>query len=895
MTISVEPRHGQRNWTLSIALTKIINCISLASRNLLDRAIHSLALIALAPEIGELKSAAQLLGRLSIPIFHDGIESSRSVAARFREPYTSMTLLKRVTSICRRLAPLGWANLFALHGLRLDSSTLGSPAKLLAELTRELSNIDRTVEGFRDFCPDGRRGIESGNPGASLLYHAFASPLIHPFHPPTKVKNGYPTLEDLDTIENFIYARARTSVRKLRKAMRKDSRLVLAVFAIQYRIGARCPNGRFADLAFSRVGVSRVGTTDPEYDCWRRSFWPVVKNSEFQIRALPARFAAFLAEWRKPTPQDSISNEQAGDDDRTFLFPVHKLFKGKECLRGLDIKPRFSELHRNEKLQRVHTKTGIGLPPKGLNPKEPPFVRTSKFDRHLVRMDKIGASILLTPVPDRQFIRLAFQRNFVTRRKEIARFIVPARDKSKDNRYADSSFQFVDPVHAERRPGPEYVNIRHQVLDPVNPSRIRDLNSLDKSKFTALTDAGGYEAAHYTDNTCEGCITAADLALRLDEPDSTNFAAYSLVSAPDFFPLVDQADVTDWVITVLGRSGEREHFAQGGPRPLSARRVCVNPELLRRGRGNVAAFSVRDPNSTERTETLTTLVSGSRTNHSGELTNDGERYLDPSTTFLGDAASGIFDPGWDVSFDGDDKADFLASNGLGSPFPEDAKLCAALNSFWPSVAPDATRTFGLFPPEWNATTSIPLMDDELGLHARHPFVLSKKASESTGWDGEQGPFFERNCTAVNYRDIAQSDYVTNALQGKFTLTALSRVTPFEFFGRMNAIRACIQVLPPRPEDEPKQVSSTKHFLVSAQRVGEWTERNDRADPRLQGQGYLFRFAILGRELKSKDHGRIVRRVDESYLCQIGSAGVCWRRDDIRGSFHFSGTPVFVGT
>jgi hypothetical protein len=836
-----------------------------------------LALIALAPEIGELKSAAKLLGRLSIPIFHDGIGSSRSVAARFREPYTSMTLLKRVTSICRRLAPLGWANLFALHGLRLDSSTLGSPTKLLAELTRELSKIDRTVAGFRDFCPDGLRAIEDGNPGASLLYHAFASPLIHPFHPPTKLKNGYPTLEDLDTIENFIYARARTSVRKLRKAMRKDSRLVLAVFAIQYRIGARSPNGRFADLAFSRVGVSRVGTTDPEYDCWRRSFWPVVENSEFQIRALPARFAAFLAEWRKPTPQDSISNEQAGDDDRTFLFPVHKLFKGKECLRGLDLKPRFSELQRNEKLRRVHTQTGIEPPPKGFNLKEPPFVRTSKFDRRLVRMDKIGASILLTPVPDRQFVRLAFQRNSVRRRKEIARFIVPARDKSKDNRYADSSFQFVDPAHAERRPGPEYVNIRHQVLDPVNPSRIRDLNSLAKNKFTALTDAGGYEAAHYTDNTCEGCITAADLALGLDEPDSTNFAAYSLVSAPDFFPLVDQADVTDWVITVLGRSGEREHFAQGGPRPLSARRVCVNPELLRRGRGNVAAFSVRDPNSTERTETLTTLVSGSRTNHSGELTNDGERYLDPSTTFLGDAASGIFDPGWDVSFDGDDKADFVASNGLGSPFPEDAKLCAALNSFWPSVAPDATRTFGLFPPEWNATTSIPLMDDELGLHARHPFVLSKKSSESTGWDGEQGPFFERNCTVVNYRDIAQSDYVTNALQGKFTLTALSRVTPFEFFERMNAIRACIQVLPPRPEDEPKQVSSTKHFLVSAQRVGEWTERNDRADPRLQGQGYLFRFAILGRELKSKDHGRIVRRVDESYLCQIGSAGVCWRR------------------
>jgi hypothetical protein len=811
-----------------------------------------------------------------------------------------MTFLRQVTSICRRLAPLGWANVFALHGLHLDSSTLGSPARLLAELTRELSNIDRTVEGFGDFCPDGRRAIEAGNPGASLLYHAFASPLVHPFHPPSKVKAGYPTLEDLDTIENFIYARAKTSVRELRNGMPKGSRLVLAVFAIQYRIGARCPNGRFADLAFSRVGVSRVGTTDPQFDCWRRSFWPVVENGEFKIRALPARYAAFLAEWRKPTPQDSISSEQAGDDDRTFLFPVHKLFKGRECLRGLNLTPRFAELHRNEKLRRVHTRTGIGAPLKGFNRDKPPFVRTSDLDRRLVRLDRAGASILLTPVPNRQFIRLAFQWNSVTRRKEIARFVVPAKSASKDNRYAESSFQFIDPYHAERRPGPEYVNIRHQVLDPVNPSQIRDLNLLAKKHFTKLTDAGGYEAAHYTDNTCEGCITAAEPTLGLDAPDSTNFAAYSLVSAPDFFPLVDQADVTEWVVTVLGRSGEREHFAQGGPRPLSARRVCINPELFRPGLGNVAAFSVRDPNSTERTETLTTLVSGARTTHSGELRSNGDRYLDPSTTYLGDAASGIFDPGWDVSFDGDIKADFIASNGLGSPFPEDAKLCAALNSFWPSVAPDATRTFGLFPPHWNATTSIPLMDDELGLHARHPSVLAKAASESTGWDGEQGPFFERSGKVVNHRDIAQSDYVTNALQGKFTLTALALVTPSEFFGRMNAIRACIQVLPPRPKNESKQVSSTKHFLVSAQHIGEWTERNDRADPRLQGQGYLFRFAILGRELSFKDHraknhGRIVRRVDESYLCQIGSAGICWRRDDIRGPFHFNSMPVFVGT
>ena len=56
---------------------------------------------------------------------------------------------------------------------------------------------------------------------------------------------------------------------------------------------------------------------------------------------------------------------------------------------------------------------------------------------------------------------------------------------------------------------------------------------------------------------------------------------------------------------------------------------------------------------------------------------------------------------------------YLSSRGLGSPFPEDAKLCAMLNSFWPAVAPDAARTFGQTP------TGIPLLDTELGLHPQH--------------------------------------------------------------------------------------------------------------------------------------------------------------------------------
>src|SRR5580704_17140838 len=52
-------------------------------------------------------------------------------------------------------------------------------ADLAAELARKLA-IDRSVPGFEDFSLAGTRGIEPGFPAASLLYHAFASPDVHP-------------------------------------------------------------------------------------------------------------------------------------------------------------------------------------------------------------------------------------------------------------------------------------------------------------------------------------------------------------------------------------------------------------------------------------------------------------------------------------------------------------------------------------------------------------------------------------------------------------------------------------------------------------------------------------------------------------------------------------------
>ena len=84
-----------------------------------------------------------------------------------------MAQIDDVKAACARLAPLGWQALLKQHGLDIAASDLA------AELSRDLA-IDLGIRGFEDFTLAGKRGIEPGRPAASLLYHAFASPNVHP-------------------------------------------------------------------------------------------------------------------------------------------------------------------------------------------------------------------------------------------------------------------------------------------------------------------------------------------------------------------------------------------------------------------------------------------------------------------------------------------------------------------------------------------------------------------------------------------------------------------------------------------------------------------------------------------------------------------------------------------
>jgi hypothetical protein len=108
-----------------------------------------------------------------------------------------------------------------------------------AELARELA-IDRNNPGFEDFTLTGKRGVEPGFPAASLLYHAFASPDVHPTasgDPATSV-DAYPTLAELDAVENYIYG-----LRPFNPASLKDVVIGVRVLPHRNRSGRHCRRG----------------------------------------------------------------------------------------------------------------------------------------------------------------------------------------------------------------------------------------------------------------------------------------------------------------------------------------------------------------------------------------------------------------------------------------------------------------------------------------------------------------------------------------------------------------------------------------------------------------------------------------------------------------------------
>jgi hypothetical protein len=186
-----------------------------------------------------------------------------------------------------------------------------------------------------------------------------------------------------------------------------------------------------------------------------------------------------------------------------------------------------------------------------------------------------------------------------------------------------------------------------------------------------------------------------------------------------------------------------------------------------------------------------------------------------SPTALTDGASNVFAPGWDVSYgrDGLFSSPYYNTAGLGSPFLEDAKLCAAANGMWAAASPDASRTFNRV----TTPTAVPLTDEELGIHpsssgGSHPGV-------NHGWDGGYGPFVEivGGAITVNYADILRADYVSNALRNLLRFDLLRKVSRKQMMERMTALGAAVSLL----DGHGSKVADTRRWLVVFRMIEQW--------------------------------------------------------------------------
>ena len=162
-------------------------------------------------------------------------------------------------------------------------------------------------------------------------------------------------------------------------------------------------------------------------------------------------------------------------------------------------------------------------------------------------------------------------------------------------------------------------------------------------------------------------------------------------------------------------------------------------------------------------------------------------------------------------------------------------------------------------------TALPLLDQEIGLHPRHPKVLAGEASSSRGWDGEFGPFFANGGVNVNFASIERSDYTSSAHTGRMSLGLLGRIETEEQLARMDAFRECAD----RIRSGAAAMTAFRSLLVTAEKVADWSQRADRFAPSLTGPGYFYVFAdILNPQEDLTDRGRKLADIKNTFTCQV---------------------------
>ncbi|WP_248750519.1 hypothetical protein [Pseudomonas sp. MWU15-20650] len=723
-----------------------------------------------------------------------------------------MSLISAVERACTRLAPAGWRDLLLHHGLDITSATLRE------ELAKPL-HVDRTHPGFEDFSTEGIRGVEAGRPAASLLFHAFASPNVTS-GAKGEALTAFPTPAELEHILNYVYGAKPPSLEALRLEA-GGAELALAVFAYEYRPQPETVHGRQADLCFSRTGVARVGTAQVLYDPQQRGFLPFVAGQPSQMRVIPARYGAFIAAKYVGQPEQfGPMNAQPIDHDLEFWVPLHKVFDGDECLAGMDLSVQLENHQVNEKIGQIHRRfrdTGW-QEPDILNP---PFVITEGLC-HWADVETFAPG-LLVPNARERLVELAYYQG------RPLSFMMPAGTGGL--------------VHG-----------RHHVRDD---GSIEDLN--EREDVDAIVKAGGYRALHYQDAMADGWVRAHCPALELE-----SIAAYSIIGAPDFFPLCGQRELKQW-------SSDPDIFPCPTPpcppvwhtrvNPLSDVRFFINQSL------EGGYFSPED-------RSVTSIVS-----HPQSSTMPRPAYpvaYARRQSWLPDFASGVFGPGWEIGRGLVDApfANVLCGYQLASPFTEDARICAALGSYWPGVAPDSTRTFE---PRSVSATVIPLTDNEIGLGG------------GPAWDGRTGPTVIELAgrRQVQYQAYEYSDYTQAALDGRLSLAVTGHTSTEQYHQRVLGMQRAYRAVGAGSDKEQRKRWPLLSFFRVQVPDEAFEVAQHEAGFQLAGEAHYYRLFKHG-EITTPSYNFKLRHVEieqevELYISQdavlIRQNGASWRPFD----------------
>jgi hypothetical protein len=734
-----------------------------------------------------------------------------------------MALLDEIRQTCVDLAGQGWRDLL-LDVTRGGFDMLSD--NLAEQLVAPLASIDRTAPGFEDYALSGSQAIEAGSPARSLLYHALASPFV------TSHKGvalgAFPTLAQIETVENYVYGVDPPTLDSLRENdndshndIENGNQLGIVVFALEYRPAIRTPHHRHADLCFSRTGIARVGTTSASYDAPTRQWSSLDPDDPYAFRVSPVRYAPFIA--RLLPGQAGVLPDRFvdGDDKRSFWVPIHKLFNGDECIAGLTLDLDWSVGHINEKLFRLHSYLQANGYDTGWEPgqiTQPPFRFTDDI-AELSTDPADGVGVIVPAVHARLVEPAVFNDKPLA--LKVAPDLKPTRPHSQVvlEKYFSglevkpggpfpiaSVGQTLTPI-GRSHPASEIINGRHKVLSDGSEQNLNDLPNVDK-----IVAAGGFWARHFLDFSGDGWVgvTCSALAPTI----TTARAAYSVVAGPDFFPYCDQLPLLEWAETLPAeiRSGLWTVL----PRALSDSRIATNQQLVGAGFAPPAGPGLTDTTATAMVCQL-------------EI-DDGQPQIWPAATVqlkssLPDGASGVFDPGWDVTTDVVTDTDvsqlFLTAYGLGTPFVEDAKICAALGTYWPAVAPDATRTFQ--PDKFWPTVS-PLTDEEIGMVGDMP------------WDGIKGPVRVGTgpTSVIEFTDIDYADYVDQALASRFTAALTSQIDLAEYCDRVQSMAMVYNALgitlPPDVGPNGKQETLFVRMQVFLLAKAVWNVLHYRVEP-----------------------------------------------------------------